>query len=100
MAAETVRQAEVMRQLLTKRVGQPAREGDLGAHPPAERRDNAAGRKNRTAEAIKAREAMTFRGAAAVAAGLPDELGTFEGVLADLACDRTTLSARPREQPQ
>ncbi|ACB28442.1 S49 family peptidase [Methylobacterium radiotolerans] len=52
----------------------------------------ATGRKNLTAEAIRGTEARTFMGAAAVAAGLADEVGTFEGALVDLEAGRITLA--------
>lgn len=52
----------------------------------------AAGRKNLTAEAIRGTEARTFMGAAAVAAGLADDVGTFEGALVDLEAGRITIA--------
>lgn len=58
----------------------------------------AAGRKNLSAEAIRATEARTFMGAAAVAAGLADDVGTFEGALVDLEAGRITL-ASPQSNP-
>ena len=58
----------------------------------------AAGRPNLPAEAIRATEARTFMGAAAVAAGLADEVGSFEGALADLAAGRITV-ATPQGSP-
>ncbi|UDL95499.1 S49 family peptidase [Lichenihabitans sp. PAMC28606] len=43
------------------------------------------GRKNLSPHAVKATQARTFIGQAAVDAGLADELGSFESVLADLS---------------
>ncbi len=58
----------------------------------------AAGRRQLSAKAIRDTEAATFMGTAAVAAGLADEIGSFEGALADLEAGRitkTTLQAAP-----
>ncbi|MDP4022425.1 S49 family peptidase [Methylobacterium sp. NEAU 140] len=58
----------------------------------------AAGRKNLSAAAIRGTEASTFIGAAAVAAGLADAVGTFESALADLSAGRisaTTAQGTP-----
>lgn len=52
----------------------------------------AAGRRNLSAEAIRGTEARTFIGANAVAAGLADQVGTFETALADLSAGRVTLA--------
>ncbi|WP_236952943.1 S49 family peptidase [Methylobacterium phyllosphaerae] len=58
----------------------------------------AAGRANLTAEAIRSTEARTYMGAAAVAAGLADEIGTFEGALVDLEAGRIGLGT-PQGSP-
>ncbi|MGT2481766.1 S49 family peptidase [Methylobacterium oryzae CBMB20] len=58
----------------------------------------AAGRKNLLAEAIRGTEARTFMGAAAVAAGLADEVGTFEGALVELEAGRIGLTT-PQSSP-
>lgn len=54
----------------------------------------AAGRRGMSQKSIRATEARTFIGADAVTIGLADEVGTFEGVLADLtrASGRTSTS--------
>lgn len=56
----------------------------------------AEGRKSLTAEAILAMEAGTYIGADAVAIGLADAVGSFEGVLSDLSgrTARTTLKPK------
>jgi len=58
----------------------------------------AAGRKNLSAETIRATEARTYMGAAAVAAGLADEVGSFEGALVDLEAGRIGLTT-PQSSP-
>jgi signal peptide peptidase SppA len=52
----------------------------------------AAGRANLTPEAIRATEAQVYIGADAVAAGLADEVGTFEGVIEQLAAATASAS--------
>lgn len=54
----------------------------------------ASGRPGLTAEQIRATEARTFIGQAAVDAGLADRVGTFEGVLADLKAGRYGRTAQ------
>ena len=59
-----------------------------------------AGRKNLTEAAVRATEARTFMGAEAVAAGLADEVGSFESALADLSGGRTRQVRRaPQNTP-
>ncbi len=57
----------------------------------------AQGRKGKMTDAsIRATEARTYVGAAAVAAGLADDIGSFETVLADLSGRGTVRNSNPR----
>ena len=56
----------------------------------------AAGRKDLSPEAIRATEARTFIGQAAVDVGLADAIGSFDDVLADLSRGTTRSNRSPR----
>ena len=59
-----------------------------------------AGRGKRlTADQARATEARVFHGQAAIAAGLADRLGTFEGVLTELQSRRTGTAGRAKGSP-
>lgn len=61
----------------------------------------AAGRGARlSADQARATEARVFHGQAAIAAGLADRIGTFEGVLAELQTRRASTGARQTRGPR